>query len=179
MRDIQRIGRLVTVDPSILPWDRIPLPAGAVNAIARGQTEEKYRSDYNPGKIGELAVLLWLRSLGYGTSDLDLSVEPNAHAPDLYLYRSEQTHPVDVKTQSVLTPSWVFQFTSWVSLEKPGIAIFTGNIDSEKYRAGTPIDVEIKYVLHRRKVLELWKNMALPHLITKRAVYEKDLVELV
>jgi len=162
MAFVKRLDASVIVDrKDIVVVD----PSGKVNATKRGQSQDKYESDWSRGCVGEFAVARYLTSLGHIVDTTHQSRGQNLHSADITV----NGKPIQVKTESL--GSWVFERSSAGST---GWVVLCGHVPPY-FELG---DVEIKWLVRHSVCERLWKPLRKPELVTKRAVYEEDLEEL-
>lgn len=142
-----------------------PKPAGARNALIRGQSVEKYLADFRRGWTAECATHHILTANGFDVSDVDTSTTMNKHAPDLMVKMMGWSVPVQVKLASVYggTHSWVFQKTAVDKMNGYlALVVQHGDVYEVTFHEA-------------EKCKPLMKPMVAGHLLTKVALYEGDL----
>ena len=153
---------------SLAGYPPAPKPAGARNALIRGQSLAKYEADFKRGWIGECATHFLLKAHGFEVSDLDTSSTMNKHAPDLMVTVIGQRVPVQVKLASVYggTYSWVF--------EKRAAEKLNGYL-ALVIQEGTKLDYYRVSFHEAEACRSLMKPMRAGHLLSKVALYSEDL----
>lgn len=145
-------------------------PAGVCNALARGQSRDKYTRDFQKGQLGEWVAHYALKKSGAdpSVSEPDISRNLNNHDADLV---GRFSYHVKVASSYGGPTSWVFQDTAISNLTDKDI--FLGVYLSDfHYCRGS-----VQFAVPWNACMKLLKPMQKESLGSKRALYEYDLVQ--